>query len=254
MRATTTFQALCLGATLGLTGCISVHHDHEADRYERYGDYDYGPPPHAPAHGYRHHHYGADHIYDVHLGVYTVVGHPDIWFRDGFYYRQRGGYWERCNRLRGGHWGRADWAYVPERLRGRGPRHGDWDHRDRKEERWADRQERKEDRHERVDDRRREHDERVEQRHDERDERRVERHDRKDDKREVRDERQDWRQDERAERKVERHERVDSRHEQRDERAEQRRDERAERKAERHERKDDKREDRERDGLAGPLE
>ena len=39
MRATNTFRALCLGAALGLTGCVTVHHDRGYDDGGRYGDY-----------------------------------------------------------------------------------------------------------------------------------------------------------------------------------------------------------------------
>ena len=58
MRATN-FRALCvsaaLGAALGLTGCVSVHHDrgydqgrYDGDYYDDYDyghEYDYGHPP-----------------------------------------------------------------------------------------------------------------------------------------------------------------------------------------------------------------
>ena len=49
MRATNTFQALCLGATLGLTGCVSVQHDPTTAATSRTRTtatttYDYGPP------------------------------------------------------------------------------------------------------------------------------------------------------------------------------------------------------------------
>jgi hypothetical protein len=90
MLAIVSLAALFL---LGSTGC--VHHTHHAA----------GPPPHAPAHGYRHHqvHDDVDLVWDAHLGVYAVVGFPSVYFWDGHYYRyhddwQRGagprGRWE----------------------------------------------------------------------------------------------------------------------------------------------------------------
>lgn len=47
----------------------------------------YGPPPHAPAHGYRSHYHGHDLVYDSRLGVYAVVGLANVYFYDGVYYR-----------------------------------------------------------------------------------------------------------------------------------------------------------------------
>jgi len=230
MRATNTFQALCLGATLGLTGCVTVY-DH--------GDRGYGPPPHARAYGYDREDDDVEYAYDNHLDVYTVVGFPELWFSDGWYYRHTRGYWERCDRPRDGHWGRADWAYVPPRLR---PRYGDyhggghdgWDRRDT----------RRDEHHERVDARREQRDERTDWRHDRRDERQAEHHERVDARREARDDRADWRHDRHDAKQADHHERVDARHEQRRERADARHDERAEREQQRHERRD----------YAGPVE
>jgi hypothetical protein len=50
-----------------------------------------GPPPHAPAHGYRHkyHDHGHDYelVFDSGVGCYTVVGYRDVYFNDGAYFR-----------------------------------------------------------------------------------------------------------------------------------------------------------------------
>jgi hypothetical protein len=48
----------------------------------------HGPPPHAPAHGYRHKHSdGAVLVYESGIGVYVVRGYSDIYFYGDNYYR-----------------------------------------------------------------------------------------------------------------------------------------------------------------------
>ncbi|MBW2180068.1 MAG: hypothetical protein JRG81_06835 [Deltaproteobacteria bacterium] len=56
----------------------------------------HGPPPHAPAHGYRHkHQQGVELSYDTGLGVYVVIEIPGMYFNDGLYIRwSNAGYWE----------------------------------------------------------------------------------------------------------------------------------------------------------------
>ncbi len=262
MRATNTFQALCLGATLGLTGCVTVYDD---------GDRGYGPAPHAPAYGYdRDYDDDVEYVYDNQLDVYTVVGVPELWFSDGWYYRHSRGYWERCNRPRGGHWGRADWAYVPPRLR---PRYGDDHGGGHDRDGWDRRDARRDEHPERVDWRREQRDERTDQRHDRKDARRDEHHERvdarRDDhhervdaRREARDERADWRHDRHDAKQADHHERVDAHREARDERADQRHDRHDAKQAERHERVDARHDERaerkqqrhEKRDYAGPVE
>lgn len=54
-----------------------------------------GPPPHAPAHGYRHKHPdGEELVYKSNIGVYVVVGYPDYYFHKDKYYRLNDGSWE----------------------------------------------------------------------------------------------------------------------------------------------------------------
>ncbi len=55
----------------------------------------HGPPPHARAHGHRHHQ-GVSRVelsFDSGLGVYLVVDRPDHYFLDGHYLRVEGGHW-----------------------------------------------------------------------------------------------------------------------------------------------------------------
>lgn len=75
-----------------------------------------GPPPHAPAHGYRRRHRGAELVYDSGLGVYLVAGHPGIYFHDGYYYRVLDGAWRLSVDL-GGPWRPTDFRRVPPGLR-----------------------------------------------------------------------------------------------------------------------------------------
>lgn len=75
------------------SGCVAVSH-HHAQR-------GHGPPPHAPAHGYRHHHGDTQLVFDSEIGVYLVVGHPDYFFWDGHFLRFHGTSWEVSASLRG---------------------------------------------------------------------------------------------------------------------------------------------------------
>lgn len=55
----------------------------------------HGPPPHAPAHGYRRKtRHGVEIVYDSGLGVYVVVELPGHYYHDDKYYRKHGGRWE----------------------------------------------------------------------------------------------------------------------------------------------------------------
>lgn len=54
----------------------------------------HGPPPHAPAHGYRQKHQGVELVYDSGRGVYVVVKLPNHFYFGGHYYRQRESQWE----------------------------------------------------------------------------------------------------------------------------------------------------------------
>jgi hypothetical protein len=92
---------------LALTGCVHVHeHDHH---HKSKG----GPPPWAPAHGYRHKHHGPDLVFDSHIGVYVVVGHPHVYFHDGHYFRYVSSHWERCGDWKKGNWKAVEVGRVP---------------------------------------------------------------------------------------------------------------------------------------------
>ncbi|MBU1341920.1 MAG: hypothetical protein KKE44_18585 [Proteobacteria bacterium] len=77
-----------------------------------------GPPPHAPAHGYRHkHHDGHDLEYDSRIGAYIVVNIPETYFGNNLYIRlSTDGKWLVSTTLKGG-WRIAVGNEVPERLK-----------------------------------------------------------------------------------------------------------------------------------------
>jgi len=64
----------------------------------KYGDssphYKSGPPPHAPAHGYRYKHNKHDMSYDTGLSVYVVLGKTDVYYDNGVYFRYRDNGWQ----------------------------------------------------------------------------------------------------------------------------------------------------------------
>jgi len=74
-----------------------------------------GPPPHAPAHGYRHRHGDVDLVFKSDLGVYLVDGHSGCYFSDGSFYRSRGGSWQISTRV-DGPWKDVAESKVPKGL------------------------------------------------------------------------------------------------------------------------------------------
>jgi hypothetical protein len=81
------------------------------------GHYDQGPPPHAPAHGYRAKHRHHDMHYDSKLGAYIVLGYDDHFYADNMYFRYRDGGWQFSLDLDGHDWHRAHDKQVPYKLR-----------------------------------------------------------------------------------------------------------------------------------------
>ncbi len=80
------------------------------------------PPPHAPAHGYRHKHHGGGELrFNSELGVYAVVGLPSHFYLDGLFFRIEGDSWQVSARL-DGHWEHRSSSSVPPGLRSK--RHG----------------------------------------------------------------------------------------------------------------------------------
>jgi len=118
-----------------LTACIHPHHSHSGPPPgHTHAEARGGPPPHAPAHGYRHKHAtrsgNVDLIFDSGVGVYVVVGWPDHYWDRDHYYRYAEGHWMTSRRIDGG-WARCSAANVPQGLV---KKHA---HAKQKKERWS---------------------------------------------------------------------------------------------------------------------
>jgi len=100
-------SSLLIGSVLIVSGCaVYPAHDHHQG---------YGPPPHAPAHGYRAKYHNHDLVYDAHLGVYIVIGLHDHFYRDGNYYKHARDGWY-YSRYTDRDWGRYDERKLPPGL------------------------------------------------------------------------------------------------------------------------------------------
>jgi hypothetical protein len=86
--------SIVLVIVLTISGCLAVSVDGKSHR-------GYGPPPHAPAHGYRYHYQGAILAFDAKLGVYLVVDHPHHFYSDGRFLRVHAGSWQVSSTLAG---------------------------------------------------------------------------------------------------------------------------------------------------------
>jgi phage baseplate assembly protein gpV len=77
---------------------------------------DHGPPPHAPAHGYRHKHPdGVVLVYDSGLGLYVVSGHKNVYYSEGRYYRYHQDVWESATHF-DGKWKKTSSKKLPPGL------------------------------------------------------------------------------------------------------------------------------------------
>jgi hypothetical protein len=134
--------ATALVLSLALLGCAhggSVTVGNGEPHARRGPGHGHGPPPHAPAHGYRAKHGPGDSVqlvFDSRLGVYVVVDLPDHYFWDGFYLRVEDGRWYASVSLDGG-WEPRSVKSLPPGLRkkvargkgkgrGPGPAKGRW--------------------------------------------------------------------------------------------------------------------------------
>jgi hypothetical protein len=105
---------LAIFLSLSLSACVTHVVPAKGPRIHR----GHGPPPHAPAHGYRHKHPGGVELwFDGAIGVYVVVGAADHYFHDGRFYRWSDVVWLVSTHPRGP-WGRTADASVPRGLWG----------------------------------------------------------------------------------------------------------------------------------------
>lgn len=83
-----------LALALFLPACVHHHHHHRSAPAKVTRVNRGGPPPWAPAHGYRHkHHDGVELVFDAKLGVYVVLGHDHYFFHGDRFYRDHDGRW-----------------------------------------------------------------------------------------------------------------------------------------------------------------
>jgi hypothetical protein len=92
-------------AALMLVSCRSISIGAGSGRRRVYR---HGPPPHAPAHGYRHKYEGVELVYDSGRGVYVVIDLPNHYYFKGRYYRRGEVQWEACVHIDG------PWEFVSE--------------------------------------------------------------------------------------------------------------------------------------------
>jgi hypothetical protein len=104
-KTITSFVVTCACILLMTTSCsrYGIRHKPTVSRGK-------GPPAHAPAHGYRRKHVaGMELVFDSGRGVYIVVGLPNHYYHDGYFYRLRDGLWEMSLKHDG------DWKVVSQK-------------------------------------------------------------------------------------------------------------------------------------------
>ena len=103
---------LSIIAFWGCSGSVRHHHSSDPVVVTNHP----GPPPHAPAHGYRHKHRdGVVLVYDSGIGVYVASGHAGVYFYEGSYYRLHSGAWEACTQI-DGNWRKTSHKKIPPGL------------------------------------------------------------------------------------------------------------------------------------------
>jgi hypothetical protein len=83
-----------VASTLGCSKKVVVYQERDPDVVVVDGKP--GPPPHAPAHGYRmkHAHDGVELVYDSGIDVYVVTGFRNCYYSAGQYFRLEASFWE----------------------------------------------------------------------------------------------------------------------------------------------------------------
>jgi hypothetical protein len=108
--------SLLIPTCMLIAACGGSVHYSTADKAE-VPEVSTGPPPHAPAHGYRHKHHGGEElVYRSDIGVYVVVGYPDYYFKRDRYYRLNRDSWEFSLSLEG-KWKPVSRKKLPKGLR-----------------------------------------------------------------------------------------------------------------------------------------
>jgi hypothetical protein len=109
-----------VGAVALVAICCTISACSNSPRYRTNGSIEtaqkHGPPPHAPAHGYRHKHHNEDLKYDSVLEVYVMSGWPNYYYHKDHYYRSTDYGWETAGQLRGP-WKSVSTKKLPKGLR-----------------------------------------------------------------------------------------------------------------------------------------
>lgn len=114
---------IILASVLVLAGCsVGVgYHSGGTTVAVAHEGHRHGPPPHAPAHGYRRNADGVILVYEASLGVYIVRDYRNNYYWEGHYYRcDHGSSWEVSVGIEGP-WRRISVHRIP---RGLQKRHG----------------------------------------------------------------------------------------------------------------------------------
>jgi hypothetical protein len=119
--------AFLAGFVITLSGC-AVYPAHHDFAYEQRG---YGPPPYAPAHGYRTKIHGHNMLYDAHLGVYVLLDLHDHYYHNLVYYKynKKNWYYRQHDKDK---WRKYDKRKLPEGL---SRKYQDYERRDRRDRR-----------------------------------------------------------------------------------------------------------------------
>ena len=110
-RLTPVCLVILAGGVLALTSCSSkvrVAKRHPSHSHPQVAVVKKGPPPHAPAHGYRHKHSGAVLVYKSNLGMYQVDGRAGHYFYKDQFYRLHDGQWQVSVHFQG------PWNMIPD--------------------------------------------------------------------------------------------------------------------------------------------
>ena len=110
-KTMTSFVVTLACGLLMVTSCSTL------DVYHRSGKkIGHGPPAHARAHGHRRKQVaGVQLVYDSGCGVYVVVGLPNHYYYDGYFYRISGTVWEVSLKPDGG-WASLSGRSLPPGL------------------------------------------------------------------------------------------------------------------------------------------
>ena len=101
---------------LMLVSCRSFSIGNRGVRSERRYESKPGPPPHAPAHGYRRKYQGVELVYDSGRGIYVVIDFPSHYYFKGHYYRLGEIQWEIGVSMKGP-WEVISYEELPKGLR-----------------------------------------------------------------------------------------------------------------------------------------